>query len=177
MNNEFEFLIAARKGKLERVKKILSEEAAHINISKDARNWAFVTSVANGRLLMATWLLEYGGAAFSSKGRSNIWDLLLEYTLWHKHDKTAVSSLLQVMVLKGVPPARFSLAASLSVENMQVVNEGTRIRTRLSAYLAQRRALVDEHSPLIAPLQALVCDYEAPTTTNELWATGLGADL
>jgi hypothetical protein len=81
------------------------------------------------------------------------------------------------MVLKGVPPACYLLETSLSVENIQVVKAGARIRMRLPAYLAQRRALVDEHSPLIAPLQALVCGYEEPTTTEELWATGLGEEL
>jgi hypothetical protein len=42
---------------------------------------------------------------------------------------------------------------------------------------AQRRALLDARFPLLPPLQDLVHDYEEPTTTDELWATGLGATL
>jgi hypothetical protein len=57
-----------------------------------------------------------------------------------------------------------------------MLQEGGRLRARLPAYLVQRRALLDEHCPLIAPLRALVHGYEEPTTTEELWATGLGAD-
>jgi hypothetical protein len=34
---------------------------------------------------------------------------------------------------------------------------------------------LDAHCPLIPPLRALVHGYEEPTTTDELWATGLGA--
>jgi hypothetical protein len=34
---------------------------------------------------------------------------------------------------------------------------------------------LDAHCPLITPLLALVSGYEMPTTTDELWATGLGA--
>jgi hypothetical protein len=57
-----------------------------------------------------------------------------------------------------------------------VVQEGARVRARLPAYLAQRRALLDAHCPLIAPLQDLVHGYEMPPTTDELWPTGLGAE-
>jgi hypothetical protein len=38
-----------------------------------------------------------------------------------------------------------------------------------------RRARIDEHCPLLPPLRAIVLSYETPTTTDELWATGLGA--
>jgi hypothetical protein len=54
-----------------------------------------------------------------------------------------------------------------------LVQEGVRLRAQLPAYLAQRRALLDKHCPLIAPLCALVSDYEVPTFTDELWATSL----
>jgi hypothetical protein len=51
-----------------------------------------------------------------------------------------------------------------------VVKEGARLR----AYLARRRALLDAHCPLLAPLLALVHGYDVePTTTEELWATML----
>jgi hypothetical protein len=56
-----------------------------------------------------------------------------------------------------------------------VVEEGARLRAGFPAYLARRRALLAEDTSLIAPLRALVSSYEEPTTTEELWATGLGA--
>jgi hypothetical protein len=89
------------------------------------------------------------------------------------HDATAVTALLRVMVLRGAPPAE--LTARLSPEHARVVQEGARLRAQLPAYLAQRRALLDAHCPLIAPLQDLVHGYKEPTTTDELWATRLGA--
>jgi hypothetical protein len=55
--------------------------------------------------------------------------------------------------------------------------DGVRLRARLPAYLAQRRALLDAHCPLLPPLQDLVHGYEEPTTTDEIWATGLGEPL
>jgi hypothetical protein len=191
MSNDF--LLAAGSVDLERLKDKLSDKAMRDEINNkvrnnnNVRNLALLHAVAYGKLKTARWLLEHGGATITTielshwthrgeSGKMNIWDLLLEYTLWHKHDKMAALSLLQIMVLKGTPPAYYSLETSLSVENRQVVREGKRIRTQLPAYLAQRQALLDEHSPLIAPLQALVCGYEEPTTTEELWATRLGKE-
>jgi hypothetical protein len=59
-----------------------------------------------------------------------------------------------------------------------VVEEGARLKVALPAYLARWRTLLDAHCPLIAPLLALVRDYDPePTTTEELWATGLGTAL
>jgi hypothetical protein len=79
------------------------------------------------------------------------------------------------MVLLEDPPA--SMIATLSSEHARVLEEGARLRARLPAYLAQRRALLEEHCSLISPLLALVCGYDPePTTTEEIWATGLGAD-
>jgi hypothetical protein len=65
--------------------------------------------------------------------------------------------------------------AQLRKDFKTVVQEGARLRARLPAFLARRRALLDESCLLIGPLQALVLGYEQPTTTEELWATGLGA--
>jgi hypothetical protein len=59
----------------------------------------------------------------------------------------------------------------------RIVQDGTRLRARLPAYLAQRRALVDAHCPLLPPLEDLVHGYNEPTTTEELWATGLETPL
>jgi hypothetical protein len=76
------------------------------------------------------------------------------------------------MVLRDAPPP--ALVALLSPEPARVVQDGARLRARLLAYLVQRRALLDEHCLLIAPLCAVVSGYEEPTTTEEPWATGLG---
>jgi hypothetical protein len=57
----------------------------------------------------------------------------------------------------------------------RMVRVGARLQAGLPAYLARRQALLAEHCPLIAPLRDLVRGYEMPTTTEELWATGLGA--
>jgi hypothetical protein len=79
------------------------------------------------------------------------------------------------MVLHGGPPA--SLTKDLAPPLQQIVQDGARLRARLPAYLTQRRALLDTHCPLLPPLQDLVHGYEELTTTDELWATGLGAAL
>jgi hypothetical protein len=89
-------------------------------------------------------------------------------------EKNAViMALLRVMVLRGAPPPE--LLSQLSPERAQVVQEGERLRARLPAYLAQRQALLEEHSRLIAPLRDLVSLYEDPTNVEDLWALGLGA--
>jgi hypothetical protein len=92
------------------------------------------------------------------------------------YDATVVTSLLRAMVSRGAPPVEGT--GGLSPEHAQVVQDGARLRARLPAYLAERRALLDAHCPLISPLpeelQALIFMFERPTTTDELWATGLG---
>jgi hypothetical protein len=125
------------------------------------------------------WLLEYGGANvadMNSKGQT-IWDLLLIDRIppdpHNPAEKSLMTALLRVMVLQASPPA--ALTAQLFKDFKAVVQDGARLRARLPAYLARRRALLDESCPLIGPLQALVLGYEEPTTTAELWATGLGA--
>jgi hypothetical protein len=51
-------------------------------------------------------------------------------------------------------------------------------RARLLAHLVRRRALLDAHCPVLPPLiRALVHGYMELTTTEELWATGLGQAL
>jgi ankyrin repeat protein len=84
----------------------------------------------------------------------------------------AVKSLLRVMVLRGAPPEE--LVAEMTPMNKKLVRRGARIRARLPTYLAERRALLAEHCTLIVPLRALIEAYEEPTSTEELWATGLG---
>jgi hypothetical protein len=69
---------------------------------------------------------------------------------------------LQNRSLKMVPPLQ------------RIMQDGARLRTRLLAYIAQRRAILDAHCSLLPPLRDLVHGYEEPTTTDELWAMGLG---
>jgi hypothetical protein len=87
----------------------------------------------------------------------------------------AIDSMLRVMVLHGGPPK--SLTQDLAPPLQQIVQDGARLRARLPAYLTKRRALLDAHCPLLPPLQDLVRGYEELTTTDEFWATGLGAPL
>jgi hypothetical protein len=77
------------------------------------------------------------------------------------------------MVLRAAPLRGFE--AQLSPKYAKVVRRGARLRRRLPVYLEQWRDLLDKHCPLIAPLRSLVHGYAEPTTTEELWATGLGA--
>jgi hypothetical protein len=126
----------------------------------------------NGNFTACQWLLEHGGAdiADATNAGKTVWNMLP--TLYNSID--LVTALLRVMMLKGDPPADF--VAQLRPEHARVVVEGARLRAALPAYLVQRRALLDAHCPLIAPLLALVHGYDPePTTTKELWATGLGA--
>jgi hypothetical protein len=87
----------------------------------------------------------------------------------------ALTAMLRVIVLHGSPPD--TLTVVLAPPFQHILQDGARLRARLSAYLAQRRALLDAHCPLLAPLANLVHGYEEPTTTDELWATGLGPFL
>jgi ankyrin repeat protein len=92
-------------------------------------------------------------------------------------DIEALTAMLCVMVLHGGPPE--SLAKDLAPPFQRIVQDGARLRARLPGYLTQRWTLLDAHCPLLPPLQDLVHGYEVPTTTDELWATGLaiGASL
>jgi hypothetical protein len=59
-----------------------------------------------------------------------------------------------------------------------MVQEGARLRARLPAYLAHRRAYLNSRCPRISllpgVLRTLIHGFEGPATTEELWATGLG---
>jgi hypothetical protein len=83
-----------------------------------------------------------------------------------------VTALLRVILLRDSPTP--ALADRLSAEHRRVVEEGSRLRAALPAYLDSRHTLLDAHCPLLPELQALVHAYEEPTTTDEFWATGLG---
>jgi hypothetical protein len=69
------------------------------------------------------------------------------------------------MVLRSDPPQHWRASPHYS---RVVEEEGARLRAGLPAYLARRRALLTEHTSLIAPLWALASSYEEPTTTEEL---------
>jgi hypothetical protein len=153
------------------------------------------------------WLLEYGGAQITDtnnegysvwimNGEASLHNLLIdaykkdddgEYTsidgeyvtidgeYTPNGDTSALTAMLRVMMLHGGPPR--SLTTDLAPPLQQIVQDGARLRARLPAYRTQRRALLDAHCPLLPPLQDLVHGYEEPTTTDELWATGLGSPL
>jgi hypothetical protein len=140
---------------------------------------------------MVQWLLEYGGAQITDTDNEggSVWTdnlqgayclpakLMGAYVEYDDGEDTlingdflALTAMLCVLVLHGGPPE--SLA-----QDQQIVKDGARLRARLPAYLAQRRVLLDAHCPLLPPLLNLVHGYEEPTTTDELWATGLGIPL
>jgi ankyrin repeat protein len=167
---------------------LLSEGGASITEANDNGETAFSLAASEGYLALATALLERGGADVWNATKEMIWDLLEPYLIdcpspmsfpcsvaEEPSDTFAasVTALLRVMVLQGSPSVE--LVDQLSSEHALVVEQGARLRAGLPAYLAQRRALLDAHCPLIAPLRALVHDYQVPTTTEELWATGPGA--
>jgi hypothetical protein len=128
------------------------------------------------------WLLVHGGADITDTNRNGrtVWDLLqhsfnhcADHDQWSDALEDQSIALLRVMVLRSAPPA--ALVVQMTLQHSRIVKQGARLRMGLPAYLAQRRALLSEHTSLIAPLQSLVSSYEEPTTTEELWATGLSA--
>ena len=157
--------------------------------SPHIQNWTVLHCAAmskTGKVLELTqWLLEHGGASMDAvaAGGDTIWDLLglhLTDHVWgpsrHHLWSRAVTSLLRVMLLLGSPSS--ALVAQMKPTHARLAKEGMRLRAELPAYLHRRRALLDAHCPLIAPLRALVREYDpAPTTTEDIWATGLGKPL
>jgi hypothetical protein len=147
---------------------------------------ALLASAKYGELAITQYLLEHGGSDIRDTfdNGTTIWDLLGNHLIenvwdpdYDEYDATAITSLLGVVMLCGASPAE--LTARLSPEHVQVVEEGARLKAALPAYLTRWRALLDVHCPLISPLpeelQALIFRFEGPATTDELWATGLGA--
>jgi hypothetical protein len=171
--------VAAGFGSLETVVWLLKEGGSSTREANQGGYSAMLLAAAYGKLELVAWLLEHGGAdfAYAAINGRTLWDEVGESMIDddddYVFDAMAVTALLRVMVLRDAPPAE--LIARLSPEHARVVQEGAWLRARLPAYLAQRRALLDAHCPLIAPLQDLVHGYEMPTATDELWATGLGA--
>jgi hypothetical protein len=124
-------------------------------------------------------ILQHGRSTLQNGNYwSSEWSLLEKFIMAKLADTTYIGEtigLLQAMLLRD-PPSDFAADVELSPKLATVIEESMRLRAALRAYLRQRRASLDTHTPLIAPLQALVCGYEEPTT-EELWATGLGTDL
>jgi hypothetical protein len=146
---------------------------------------------------MVQWLLEYGGARITDKNNAgdaawivqsddSLRDSLInaykkdddgEYiSIDGEHvptkDTVVTTTMLRVMMLHGGPSE--SLTAVLAPPLQQIMEDGARLRARLAVYLTQRLVLLDAHCPLLPLLLDLVHGYEEPTTTDELWATGLG---
>jgi hypothetical protein len=125
------------------------------------------------------WLVEHGGANITLADGTgtpalncfgvNHWENLLRDEA--EDEWAPINVLLQAMLLKAAPPES---VCRLRPAKSRMVKEGARLRARLPAYLVQRRALLDAHCQLLAPLRTIVIGYQRPTTTEELWATGLG---
>jgi hypothetical protein len=136
---------------------------------------SLLIAASNGQFSTTQYFLEHCDASIlegtKRKNRSTVWDLLEGH--WDSGQPAEVTALLRAMVVRGAPTA--SLVNRVRPEYAPIVLQGARLWAGLPAYLAQRRALLAENTSLIAPLRALVSSYEEPTTTEELWATGLGA--
>jgi hypothetical protein len=175
--------LAAYLCKTSIVEWLLAEEWASISDADEVGSRAEFTTLmyaahsTSENFATVQWLLEYGGADITDTtpaGRT-LWEVLEKClagrTLMERASVNQLTALLRVMVLQSTPPA--DLVIQMSPQHSHIVKEGTRLRAELPAYLARRRALLAEHTSLIAPLRALVSSYEEPTTTEELWATGL----
>jgi hypothetical protein len=188
------FLFAALSGNLEVLQYLLSSEGgASITETEVYGNTALLLAAGYGcKPATVQWLLEYGGAQITDTNNAgdSVWNVHLDASLqvmlidaYKKDDDddkyvsidgeyvptentVALNALLCVMVLHGGPPE--SLVKDVAPPFQQIVQDGARLRARLPAYLAQRRALLDAHCPLLPPLQDLVHGYEEPTTTDEL---------
>jgi hypothetical protein len=178
-------LTAAEVGNVA-VVRYLVEAGAWVGAVGDLNDTALLRSALYGCFGAMQYLLEEGGANMDHvyADGETVWETLTEH--WGDFpvgddneagpDPAALTSLLRVMVLRGAPPP--ALVALLSPEPARVVQEGARLRARLPAYLVRRRALLDAHCPvLLPPLRALVHGYMELTTTEEIWATELGATL
>jgi hypothetical protein len=172
-------LFAAHDGNLAVVRCLL-ELGAEVGAVNKFGDTTLLTSALAGRYSTTQFLLEHRDANIDdvNNGGETVWGLLTDHLKYLEEwedleDLGARSGLLRVLALRGaLPPA---LVALLSPEDINMVQEGARLRARLPAYLGRRRALLDAHCPvLLPPLRALVHGYMELTTAEELWATGLG---
>jgi hypothetical protein len=195
-------LLAAEDDGLEVMQYLLSSEGGASITETDNEGYTALLIAAHGPCVpsIVQWLLEFGGAQITDADNdgNSVWtygqqnalsDMLRgvytksddgdyvsidgEYVLHGEIE--ALTAMLRVMVLHGGPPE--SLAKDLAPPFQRIVQDGARLRARLPEYRAQRRVLLDAHCSLLPPLHDLVHGYEVPTTTDEFWATGLGAHL
>jgi hypothetical protein len=181
MSNEWTPLMLASRGNLAMVR-CLVELGAEVGAVDSDGDTALLMSAREGRYTTMQYLLEDAGANFEdvNKHGETVWNLLTvhleEVEAEEENDSLALTRLFRVLVLRDAPPP--ALVALLSPEPARVVQEGARLRARLPAYLAHRRAYLDLRCPRISVLpgvlRALIYGFEGPVTTEELWATGLG---
>jgi hypothetical protein len=181
-------IAAAEIGNLA-VLRCLVQLGADIGAVNDDGYSALLISALVGHYSTAQYLLESAGANMEDVNPvgTNAWDFLIVHLEDLRlvadddgdeieADHAALIGLLRVLVLRGAPPP--DLVALLSCEPSRVVQEGARLRARLPAYLAHRRAYLDSRCPRISVLpgvlRALIYGFEGSATTEELWATGLG---
>jgi hypothetical protein len=136
----------------ESIRWLLEEGESSIGNANNKGWTAMLATAGSGKLATIQYLWEHGGANIGDRLDSGktIWDLLAEYLIEdgrvinmlgenpYVYDVTAVTSLLRVMVLRGVRPAK--LTARLTPEHAQVFGDGARLRAGLPAYLARQRA-------------------------------------
>jgi hypothetical protein len=87
-----------------------------------------------------------------------VWHLLKLCVYHPPIDDETFNAVLRVLVVKNISrpaPTRESLQGM----HAKVIQEWVRLQARLPAYLAQRRALLNEHCLLIAPLRVLIHGY------------------
>jgi hypothetical protein len=178
---------AAWVGDLEMMRCLVELGASVESVDGDGNtvliNLAHLTRL--GHYSTVQFLIEELGAsteAVDSDGKT-VWDHLairIKRVIAADFDEAdpCLTALMRLLVLhKDPPPALvelLSLIALLSPENTRVEQEGARLQAQLPAYLVRRRALLDANCPLLPPLCAIVHDY-MELTTEEAWATGLGA--
>jgi hypothetical protein len=168
-----EFLHCARYGNTLRLKELLKGDSELIMARDELGNSALLLAAEGRSVVSVEFLLEYGGANVleANDAGNTVWSLfrpLFDLGVNPALRLEFMSPVLRVMVLQQAPPFDMS-----SPEHAELVLKGARLRERLPAFLARRRALVDKHCPLIAPLLVLVQGYDMPLTTEEIWATGL----
>jgi hypothetical protein len=152
--------LAVITGDIAIVEWLLAEGGAHISDVDDDGYTGLLTAadrLTDKNVETFQWLLEYGGADITEMtpdGRT-VWELLEDYFFTFDRrwlelgDRVGVdllTALLRVMVLQSAPPA--DLLARMPRQHSSVVKEGARLRARLPAYRARRRALLAEHMHL-----------------------------
>jgi ankyrin repeat protein len=172
----------AISGDLKRIKELVEGGANLEESDNEFGKTALMLACLNSRFEIVAYLVEQGADVSACWHKGGLPDMLQyayavngdgEYVT--TRDTVKITAMLRVMVLHIDPPE--SLTEDLAEPLQWIVQDGARLRARLPAYLAQRRAHFVAHCPLLAPLWDLVYGYEKPTTTDELWATGLWALL